>query len=220
MKRISAVVMASLVASGLLIAQQQLTGKWQGLTPNREPVVLDLLAKGGDVNGTMTVGDQKASIENGKISKNRFTFRVAMGGGAEDCSDDPVRFACDVSGGAAQLVDALAKIREVVTTVVTHTMTVTTVEDMPLECEWVIPEPPDGQRFDRDLVNVQLSAPSLAAPVALGKVDDASGCAERGWHYDDPNNPTRIQLCEASCRSATNARMEVQFGCETVIAPR
>jgi autotransporter translocation and assembly factor TamB len=83
MKRFTAVVLATFVASGLLIAQQQLTGKWEGLTPNREPVVLDLVAKGADVNGTMTVGEQKASIENGKISKNRFTFSVAIGGGAE-----------------------------------------------------------------------------------------------------------------------------------------
>jgi hypothetical protein len=36
----------------------------------------------------------------------------------------------------------------------------------------------------------------------------------------DPANPTRIQLCEALCKAAVNARMEVQFGCETVVALR
>ena len=102
MKRFSAAVVATFIASGLLIAQQQLTGKWEGLTPNREPVALDLVAKGADVKGTMTVGEQKAAIDNGKISKNRFTFSVAIGGGAEaftgELADSEIRIWMDDRG--------------------------------------------------------------------------------------------------------------------------
>ena len=57
MKRFGAIVGVLVILSGFLIAQQSLTGKWQGLTPNRDAIVLDLAAKGDDVKGTMTVGD-------------------------------------------------------------------------------------------------------------------------------------------------------------------
>ena len=42
-----------------------------------------LTAKGSALTGTMTVGPQKSAIESGKVSKNTFTFSVAMGGGTE-----------------------------------------------------------------------------------------------------------------------------------------
>jgi|RhiMethySRZTD1v2_1073278.scaffolds.fasta_scaffold1601719_1 hypothetical protein len=107
MKRFSAAVVATFVASGLLIAQQQLTGKWEGLTPNRASVVLNLVAKGADLTGTMTVGEEKAPIENGKISKNRFTFSVAMGGGAEaftgEFADSELRMWMDDRGPGAAI---------------------------------------------------------------------------------------------------------------------
>ena len=83
MKRFGAIVGVIVILPGFLIAQQSLTGKWEGLTPNRDAILLDLVAKGDDVKGTMTVGEQKSPIENGKVSKNRFTFSVSMGGGSE-----------------------------------------------------------------------------------------------------------------------------------------
>jgi len=107
MKTFSAIVTVTFVLSGLLIAQQQLTGKWEGLTPNRAPIVLDLAAKGADVSGTMTVGEQKSPIENGKVSKNRFTFSVAMGGGAEaftgELADGQIRIWMDDRGPGAAI---------------------------------------------------------------------------------------------------------------------
>ena len=145
--------------------------------------------------------------------------QIAMLGGAVDCDDASATFACDVSAGPAKLLDALAKIREVVQTVETTTEIVTTIEETPLECEWAIPKPPNQMIFDRDKVNVQLSSPSLAQPIALGNVAGEDGCKEKGWYYDDPVAPTRVIACEQSCellQSTPQAKIDILLGCKTI----
>jgi hypothetical protein len=142
---------------------------------------------------------------------------IAMAGGAEDCSDAADRFACDVSGGASQLVDALNNIRDVVTTTTTHVEVVTTIEETPLECEWEIPEAAPERPFDKELVNIELSSPS-GADVMLGRVADEDDCAERGWHYDDFDAPTRIIACDETCtliQGTPQAKIDILLGCET-----
>jgi hypothetical protein len=142
---------------------------------------------------------------------------IAMAGGAADCSDAADRFACDVSGGASQLVDALNNIRDVVTTTTTRTEVTTEIENVPLECEWAIPEEGDRQ-FDKMLVNVELSSPG-GGEVALGYVPDEGSCAARGWFYDDDDAPTRIIACEETCeliQSTELAKVDILLGCETV----
>jgi len=142
---------------------------------------------------------------------------IAMAGGAADCSDAADRFACDVSGGASQLVDALNNIRDVVTTTTTRTEIMTVTENVPLECEWAIPEEGDRQ-FDKMLVNVELSSPG-GGEVALGYVPDEDSCAARGWFYDDDDAPTRIIACEETCeliQSIELAKVDILLGCETV----
>ena len=83
MRTVAGAVAITLALSVLLIAQQTVTGRWEGLTPNRSPILLELASRGADLTGTMSVGDEKSPIENGKTSKGGFTFRVAMGGGVE-----------------------------------------------------------------------------------------------------------------------------------------
>lgn len=142
---------------------------------------------------------------------------IAMAGGAADCSDAADRFACDVSGGASQLVEALNDIRDVVTTTTTRTEVMTVTENVPLECEWAIPEEGDRQ-FDKMLVNVELSSPG-GGEVALGYVPDEDSCADRGWFYDDDDAPTRIIACEETCeliQSTELAKVDILLGCETV----
>jgi hypothetical protein len=143
---------------------------------------------------------------------------IAEAGGAVDCDPSGSRFACDVSGGPSQLSAALDKIRSVVSTVKTRVTTTTVVEEMPVECEWTIPAPPPGQLFDRARVNVQLSAPTLSSAIPFGQVPSASACAARGWHYDDPNAPTRLIACPETCavlRATPQARVDVLLGCAT-----
>jgi hypothetical protein len=144
---------------------------------------------------------------------------IAKAGGAVDCDANSERFACDVSAGPNLLSAALQKIRSVVTTVKTHVETKTRIQETPVECEWVIPAPPMGQAFDRDRVNVQLSAPGLATPVRFGQVEDANACAEKGWHYDNASAPTRLIACPQTCgllAATPQARVDVLLGCATI----
>lgn len=69
------VLMLAVVAS----AQSGLTGKWEGETKSGSQVTLDLVAKGETLTGTLTNGGQTIPIENGKISKNTFTFTATRG---------------------------------------------------------------------------------------------------------------------------------------------
>jgi hypothetical protein len=86
----------------------------------------------------------------------------------------------------------------------------------------VIPPPPDGQTFDRNKVNLQFSAGGQAAQ-PIGAVPSAGECANvsGGWHYDDPANPTKVLVCPQTCQTIQaipDARVDVSFGCETVMA--
>jgi hypothetical protein len=144
---------------------------------------------------------------------------LAQAGGAIDCDMTSERFACDVSAGPNMLGAALHKIRDVVTTVKTHVETTTHVQDVPVECEWTVPTPPAGGMFDRKRVNVRVTAPKLAKPIDLGQVDGAAACVEKGWHYDNPDAPTRLIACPQTCtmlKATPQARVDILLGCATV----
>lgn len=94
------------------------------------------------------------------------------------------------------------------------------IQSAALACEVTIPEPPDGQTLDPDLVNVDYTpsdgSPTQSIPKAEGFADCGSG---PGWYYDDPQNPTKILFCPGSCttiQSDPQAEVDVIFGCETV----
>jgi len=75
--------------------------------------------------------------------------------------------------------------------------------------------------LDAGRINVVVS--SMATRAVVGNVRDRAACgATGGWYYDDNRAPTRVTLCPATCDrtqqelAAGSARIEVQFGCQTV----
>ena len=91
-----------------------------------------------------------------------------------------------------------------------------------LPCEFAIPEPPEGESFDPDKVNVALDD-GMGTVTTIPRVDDAGQCAfvAEGWYYDDPENPSAILMCEQTCGSfqgLEQGNVEIMFGCETKIA--
>jgi uncharacterized protein YegL len=167
------------------------------------------------------------------------TFTVGMSGadftllnpmaevGGTDCTPNPDGspnpidgFACDVSAGMT-LLAAFEAIREYVTTVETKTEYRTETTTKIAECEWGIPDPPEGEEFDRDMVNVVFSEPGKD-DVIIGRVSRKRKCddVEHGWYYDDPDNPTQIIVCDQTCQHITSVEggiIDIQFGCETKI---
>ncbi len=92
-----------------------------------------------------------------------------------------------------------------------------------ISCEWVIPEPPEGETFDAEKVNLVFEDDDDNED-DIGYVIDQSQCddVEHGWYYDDNNDPSSIHVCPQTCdwiKGQTEGKISIQFGCETQAAP-
>jgi len=69
-------------------------------------------------------------------------------------------------------------------------------------------------------VNVSYSAGDVTDET-IGYVESPSACgADGGWYYDNPEIPSQIELCPASCDTVQDdhdATVEIVLGCETVV---
>ncbi|HEX5100135.1 MAG TPA: vWA domain-containing protein, partial [Polyangiaceae bacterium] len=82
-------------------------------------------------------------------------------------------------------------------------------------CDFPLPKAPPGQTLD----SVNVAFESSAGTEATIPRNDA--CSPGGgWHYDVPNAPTKVVLCEDSCaeiQGDTKGQLSVVFGCATVV---
>lgn len=92
------------------------------------------------------------------------------------------------------------------------------VADAQLDCAWAIPQPPQGESFDPQRVNVRFTSGRGLVEDFLS-VPDAAHCANSGgWYYDDPLAPTEVRACPSTCdhiRPDSLGRIDVLFGCQT-----
>lgn len=179
------------------------------------------IAAGGLANGvnTFTVGMDGVNDDGFALLD-----AIAAAGGTDCTPAAPGDEACDVSEtGSTGLREALETIRDtvVVTETITETVTETVVEVVALPCEWELPDPPDGETLDPNLVNVILNVDGVPGE-PVGRVTSEAECGGvvSGWHYDDPENPTTISVCPQTCEmvKAGNVSVQVDLGCETEIA--
>ena len=85
-------------------------------------------------------------------------------------------------------------------------------------CDYEIPPPPEGEFLDPTRVNVQVDFVDGTTAV-VPQIPDREACeAHEGWHYDNPQAPTSIVLCEATCERVTraDARLSAVYGCATL----
>lgn len=81
-------------------------------------------------------------------------------------------------------------------------------------CDALIPPAPGSSAFDPNKVNVSMQ---LAGETSMLGYDQSCE-AESGWRYDDPDAPTSIVLCPATCevvQKDASAKLDVEFGCVT-----
>lgn len=149
--------------------------------------------------------------------------RLAQAGNG-DCTPDPAdsSWACNVSSGGTSFTEALKAIRETVTTLETRTEMQTEMQTQTIDCEWEIPDPPNNEDFDKDLVNVRFSPTGDdQQSVTFRRMDSASTCgAYPAWHYDNMDNPASIIACPETCdsiKTADNGKIDILFGCKTEI---
>ncbi len=98
------------------------------------------------------------------------------------------------------------------------------VNNKALACAWEIPTPPDGKQLDPNKVNVSYTAGGQATPQSIYFAGKESDCGvDGGWFYDDPSNPTTIELCPLSCsaiQSDVDGKIDILFGCLTESTPK
>jgi hypothetical protein len=144
--------------------------------------------------------------------------------GNGDCTPgaDP-SWTCDVSTGKMTFLDALNAIRGSVTTMKTRTEMQTKLVTKKLDCNWAIPQPPQGETFDKDRVNVQYSATGMPSGlITWGRVDYPIQCGDtkKSWYYDQLSNPSKIVACPKTCeeiKASDKGKINLTFGCKTVL---
>jgi len=185
-------------------------------------LVTDGLPRGCSEESTVLVGIATDAYANDEV----VTFTIGMTGadftlldqiaqqGHGDCTPDAAdpSWACDVSSGSMTFLDALNLIRD----------TVTEVQTIALECEWEIPDPPEGEEFNKDEVNVEFTPTGLDEDKQVfGRVDSENQCGGNlGWYYDDLDNPTRIIACEQTCttiQASETGKINILLGCGTIL---
>lgn len=90
-----------------------------------------------------------------------------------------------------------------------------------LPCNFQLPEPTSGS-FDANKVNVVFDDGNRSR--TLYYWPDAAACdpTDGGWYYDDPNAPTQIIACPASCSaiqgaSGAKASVNISLGCDSLV---
>jgi hypothetical protein len=78
MKRVLTGVTIAFALAVLVLAQADMTGKWQGETKSGSRVVLDLKATETTLTGTLTTEGHTYPIADGKVNKNTFTFKATV----------------------------------------------------------------------------------------------------------------------------------------------
>lgn len=88
------------------------------------------------------------------------------------------------------------------------------VKSAPLPCSFDIPEPPPGKTFEKERVNFEYTA-DMGTAMPWPRANQAADCGTQiGWHYDDFDAPTRIELCPAGCDAVSGGgKISIVFGC-------
>ena len=82
------IVLAVVVGVEIIGVQGTITGKWLGETNAGAKIVLDVVAEGATLMGTLTRNDETTRISDDKVSKNTFTFNAVLGGQPESISGE------------------------------------------------------------------------------------------------------------------------------------
>ena len=85
-------------------------------------------------------------------------------------------------------------------------------------CIYKLPVPESGTP-DPDLLNVAYT-PDGSDQEIYPRVDGESDCGgDKGWYYDDSDNPSKIYLCPSSCDEVqhTPGKVQIVMGCASIV---
>jgi hypothetical protein len=169
------------------------------------------LVTDGIPNDCMSTVDNVATLARGAAMGGIFTFVVGVGPMLDALNMVAVAGGTKAAiivdnGNADQFIAALKTIQ---------------TQASRLACQFAIPPSSMGM-LDPNKVNVTFSPtgnPAMAS--TLPRVAGRDQCGPMGgWYYDNPNMPTAVNLCDASCTLANSSPMgevSLQFGCKTKV---
>jgi hypothetical protein len=87
-------------------------------------------------------------------------------------------------------------------------------------CDFTIPAQTAQGPVDPKRVNVSYTpAGGMRVTVPMTQGGLPSNCAANGgWYYDDPASPKSIKLCDATCQALQGGKVELEFGCKTIVS--
>jgi hypothetical protein len=168
------------------------------------------------LRGGMTATDFKTQMEQ-KLGHS-FYFHAIVADGKDGCRGSNV--GTQYLELAAQTGGETLPICATDWTVLFKQLESAVVSSAPIPCDFAIPaEPSNAGTLDTSAVQVVFTPPGgneEQFPLATGA--DKCG-AQTAWYYNDPADPTRIELCPAACESVKQGGdVNIAFGCEPIIA--
>lgn len=192
---------------GALYGSLQFANQYQDANPDH--VVVVVFASDGDPTSCNTaIGDIAAIASTANGYNGVRTFVIAIDGATVANLDQiaaagGTNLALDVTQDITLFKQKMDEIRESV-----------------LACEFLIPEPGDGEEFDPTKVNI-VYTPGGGSAENIPQAENAADCgSDPGWYYDNPINPTKITFCPATCATIqmdSEAKVDFAFGCPTVV---
>lgn len=90
--------------------------------------------------------------------------------------------------------------------------------DIPRSCEFDLPPPPEGTDYTAESVEVQLAVREDPTIYTVPSASSAASCSgDGGWYFDNPDRPTQVLLCPATCEFVATSLLpaiQVSFNCE------
>jgi len=186
-------------------------------TPNTEGVVI--LVTDGDPSACGTIGqvaaEAMAGVAGSATAPKIRTFVVGMDG-ATFANLDTVAAAAGTTksfnvGSGYTSADLLQKALD-------------DIRVGALGCDYLLETPDPKYRIEYDRVSVKLTPEPGAMAQSFGRVPNKAACTDGvgGFYYDDNDKPTRITLCDASCKVVQASRrdvakLDIELGCLKVV---
>jgi Mg-chelatase subunit ChlD len=193
---------------GALFGTLQYLTAYQDMNPTH--AVVAILASDGSPTECNTSTPAIAGLAQSAFTYNGVrTYAIAIQGSSVADLDQIA-----AAGGTTQAID-------VTTDINLFKQAMEEIRADALGCEFPIPEQPQGEEFDPQKLNITYTPGGMGTATTIPKVAGESACGNgAGWYYDDPVNPTTVILCSATCTligSDTEAKIDLEFGCPTVI---
>lgn len=113
MTRCIAVAAIMMTFACIVQAEDPLSGSWEGETRGGASIVLTLAVRGTVLTGTLVRSGQSATLSDGKVSENRFTFRATLSDQTEgfsgELAGDEITIWLDRQGPSTAIVLRRAK---------------------------------------------------------------------------------------------------------------